>query len=171
MNRQPRSRQQGFSLLELAVVVVALSVLLGVLLERLAFYQEMAERARFESTLQAYKTGLQIRLAELIIGRREGEARRLEDENPTQWLSEKPTDYGGTYPARPEPGAWYFDVATRELVYVANAARRLDAESRDGQKQLRFRVKVIYQEVAAGSSRIRGVAGIVLQPSASYRWP
>lgn len=171
MNRQPRPRQRGFSLLELAVVAVVLSVLLAVLLERLAFYQEMAERARFESTLQGYKTALQIRLAELILERREGEARRLEDENPTQWLSEKPTDYGGAYPLRPEPGTWYFDDTTRELVYVANSARRLVIELRDGRKQLRFRVKVAYQEIAAGSSRVRGLAGIGLQPSAAYRWP
>jgi len=171
MNRQPRPRQRGFSLLELAVVAVVLSVLLAVLLERLAFYQEMAERARFESTLQGYKTALQIRLAELILERREGEARRLEDENPTQWLSERPTDYGGAYPLRPEPGAWYFDDTTRELVYVANSARRLVIELRDGRKQLRFRVKVVYQEIAAGSSRVRGLAGIGLQPSVAYRWP
>lgn len=171
MNRQPQSRQQGFSLLELVVAAVVLSVLLAVLLERLAFYQEMAERARFESTLQTYKTGLQIRLAELILERREGEARRLEDENPTQWLSEKPTDYGGAYPAQPEPGTWYFDAATGELVYVANNARRLDVEPRDGQKQLRFRVKAVYQELAAGSGRVRGLAGISLQPSPPYRWP
>lgn len=171
MSRQPRPRQRGFSLLELAVVAVVLSVLLAVLLERLTHYQEAAERARFEATLQGYKTALQIRLAELILERREGEAHRLEVENPTRWLSETPTDYGGSYPQRPEPGLWYFDESSRELVYVANAARRLVVEPRNGLKQLRFRVNVVYQEVAAGSRRIRGVAGIVLQPSVPYRWP
>jgi hypothetical protein len=157
--------------MELAVVAVILSLLLGVLLERLTFYQEAAERARFEATLQAYKTALQIRLAELILERREGEARTLEVENPTRWLSEKPTDYGGSYPARPEPGAWYFDESARELVYVANSARSLAVESRNGMKQLRFAVKVAYQDVRVSGRAIRGVAGIGLQPVVTYRWP
>jgi len=153
------------------VVAVVLSVLLGVLLERLTFYQEAAERARFEATLQGYKTALQIRLAELILERREGEARALEAENPTRWLSERPTDYGGALPARPEPGAWYFDEPARELVYLPNSARRLQVELRNGMKQLRFAVKVVYQDVPVSGRSVRSVAGIVLQPAAEYRWP
>ena len=38
-------RQRGFSLLELSVAAVVLTVLLGIFLERLTFYQEAAERA------------------------------------------------------------------------------------------------------------------------------
>jgi type II secretory pathway pseudopilin PulG len=171
MSRRARQRQLGFSLMELAVVAVLLSILLGVLLERLTFYQEAAERARFEATLQVYKTALQIRLAELILERREGEARGLEVENPTRWLSERPTDYGGIYPVQPEAGAWYFDESARELVYVANSARRLQVEPRNGMKQLRFTVKVAYQDVSVSGKPIRSVAGIGLQPAMEYQWP
>ncbi len=171
MSRHGKRRQRGFSLLELAVVAVILSLLLGLLLERLTYYREAAEKARFEATLQGYKTALQIRLAELILERREGEARRLEVENPTRWLSETPTDYGGSYPQRPEPGLWYFDESSRELVYVANAARRLAVEPRNGLKQLRFSVRIVYQDVPASGRMIRSVAGIALQPAGAYRWP
>jgi prepilin-type N-terminal cleavage/methylation domain-containing protein len=170
MNRQCGRRQHGFSLLELAVVAVILSLLLGLMLERLTYYQEAAERARFEATLQGYKTALQIRLAELILERREGDARRLEVENPTFWLSEKPTDYGGSLPQRPEPGLWYFDESSRELVYVANAARRLAVEPLNGLKQLRFSVKVVYQDVLVSGRPVHSVAGIALQPAIAYQW-
>jgi len=169
MSRSGR-RQRGFSLLELAVVAVILSLLLGVLLERLNFYQEAAERARFEATLQVYKTALQIRLAELMLERREGEARLLEVENPTRWLSEKPTDYGGSYPQQPEPGIWYFDETSRELVYVANSARRLAVEPRNGLKQLRFRVKIIYQPVVVSGKTIQAIGGMSLLPSIAFQW-
>jgi len=152
------------------VVAVILSLLLGLLLERLTFYQEAAERARFEATLQAYKTALQIRIAELMLQRREGEARMLEVENPTHWLSEKPTDYGGSYPQQPEPGAWYFDEASRELVYVANAARRLAVESRKGMKQLRFRVNIIYQPVMVSGKTIQAIGGVSLRPTIPFQW-
>lgn len=171
MSRYGRQRQRGFSLMELAVVAVVLSVLLGVLLERLTFYQEAAERARFEATLQAYKTALQIRIAELMLQRREGEARTLEVENPTLWLSEKPTDYGGGYPEQPEPGVWYFDEASRELVYVANSARRLAVESRKGMKQLRFRVNIIYQPVVVSGKTIQAIGGVSLRPTTPFQWP
>ena len=169
--RRGERRQRGFSLLELAVVAVILSVLLGLLLERLNFYQEAAERARFEATLQGYKTALQIRIAELMIQRRESEARMLEVENPTRWLSEKPTDYGGRYPEQPEPGVWYFDEASSELVYVANSARRLAVESREGLKQLRFRVKIIYQPVVVSGKTIQSIGGVSLLPSMPFQWP
>ena len=171
MSRSGRQRQRGFSLLELTVVLVILSLLLGLLLERLTFYQEAAERARFEATLQVYKTALQIRLAELILERREGDARMLEVENPTRWLSEKPTDYGGRYPEQPEPGLWYFDEVARELVYIANSARRLAVERRKGMKQLRFRVKIIYQPVVISGKTIQAIGGVSLLPSIPFQWP
>ena len=56
-----KQRQRGFSLLELSVVAVLWVVLFGVFLERLTYYQEAAEHARFESELQIFKTGLQLR--------------------------------------------------------------------------------------------------------------
>ncbi len=165
-----KRRETGFSLLELAVVAVVLSILLGVFLERLTYYQAAAERAHFDSTLRLYKTALQIRLAELIVERREGEARTLEVENPTRWLSEKPTNYAGDYPESPAPGTWYFDARTQELVYVVNSSRGLELEIHSGVKQLRFRVKIAYQNVHAGAQRIQGISGIFLQPSSAYRW-
>ena len=163
-------RQLGFSLLELAVVVVVLSSLCGILLLRLNYYQEAVERTRFEMQLQIYKTGLQVRLAEMIIQRREQDARRLEDENPTLWLSEKPTNYAGDYRQPPGVGNWYYDSSSRELVYVANTAGGLSVEPRDGVKQLRFRVQIIRQPVAITGGRVEGIAGIKLIPVTAYQW-
>ncbi len=161
---------RGFSLLELAVVAVVLSILCGILLQRLNYYQEKVERAQFEMQLQIYKTGLQVRLAEMIIQHREQDARRLEDENPTLWLSEKPTNYAGYYPRRPEVGNWYFDSSSRELVYVANTADGLEVERRDGLKQLRFRVQILRQPVSIPGGDVQGIAGIKLAPVTVYRW-
>lgn len=163
-------RVRGFSLLELAVVAVVLSVLLGVLLNRLAFYQEAAERARFEAVLSFYKTALQIRLAELMLERRESEARGLEVENPTRWLSEKPTNYGGEYPQQPEPGNWYFKTTTQELIYVVNTGRELVADKGNAMKQLAFRVKIIYQPIEVSGMKIQGIGGVSLVPASAYRW-
>lgn len=157
---------RGFSLLELVVVSVVLSVALAVFVERLTFYQEAAERAQFQATLRIYKTALQIRLAELMLARREGEARTLETENPTRWLAEQPANYAGDYPAQPQPGNWYFDAGTSELVYVANPVRGFAMSMGNAEKQLRFRVKVIYQPVRVAGGIIQGIGGIALVSSA-----
>ena len=172
-----QSRARGFSLLELAVVACVLSVLLAVFLNRLTFYQEAAERAQFESTLQAYKTALQIRLAELILDRREAEARTLETGNPAGLMAEQPANYGGDYPAAPQPGTWYFDHHTHELVYIVNTGERLllaganGPQAAHGPKQLRFKVRVIYQPISAPGGKVSGIAGITLMPGRVYRWP
>lgn len=156
--------------MELAVVAVVLSTLSAVLLNRLNYYQEAAERAQFEATLSTYKTALQIRLAEMIITRRESEAKTLEDENPTRWLSEKPTNYAGDYLSAPLAGNWYYDKSSHELVYVANTAGRLEVAERDGVKQLRFRVQVTRQSVAIVGGQVQGIGGIKLMPTTVYQW-
>lgn len=162
--------ERGFSRLELAVVAVVWAVLFGVLLERLTYYQEAAEHARFESELQVFKTGLQLRLAELIAANREREARSLETENPVRWLDKPPASYAGEYPARPEPGAWYYDSTARELVYVPNQDRFLVVDDRRRPAQLRFRVQLRFQPVDAPGGRVKGVAGISLDPGNPFRW-
>ena len=71
-------RKRGFTLVELAVAISVIAVLAAVLLNRLAYYKELAEKAAMESMVRIIKTGLQIRLAELIITNRQargGDAR------------------------------------------------------------------------------------------------
>ena len=161
---------RGFSLLELSIVVAVWAVLFGVFLERLTYYQEAAEHARFESELQSFKTALQLRMAELISANREQELRQLETENPLRWMDKAPATYAGEYPSTPEPGNWYFDSGTRELVYVPNLLRFLTTTEPRRPPQLRFRVRISYQPIYAPGGRVSGVAGIALVSVPSFQW-
>lgn len=165
-----RRRQRGFSLLELSVVAMVLTVVFGVFLERLTFYQEAAEHARFESELQIFKTGLQLRMAELISKNREKEARQLESENPLRWLDKPPASFGGEYPDRPQSGNWYYDSLARELVYVVNQSRFLKTPDSRQPQQLRFRVQISYQPIDAPGGRVNGIAGVTLASSQLFQW-
>lgn len=165
-----KPRERGFTLLELVIVIAIYSVLIGVLLDRLNYYQELAEKAAMESTLRTIKTGLQIRLAELIVTNRQAEAASLEAEDPVRWLDDKPPNYGGSYRKPPKPGAWYFDAPERQLVYVVNVGNRLELGAGQEPKELRFQARLVKDRVQAAGGPVEGVSGVTLAPVRPYRW-
>jgi type II secretory pathway pseudopilin PulG len=167
-NRRPRER--GYTLFELVVAFVLVSTLAAVLLNRLVYYQEMAEKAAMESLVRVIKTGLQIRLAELIIGNRQGEAGTLEGENPMQWLEAPPANYGGAYFETPAIGQWYFDARERQLVYVVNTGNRLDLATTADAKQIRFRAQLLKDRLNVGGAVVESVTGVTLTAVTPYRW-
>lgn len=167
---RPGRPPRGFSLFELVVAIIIVSALATVLLNRLAYYQELAEKAAMESTLRTIKTGLQIRLAELIVTNRQGQAAEIETEDPVRWLDDKPPNYGGAYRAPAEPGFWYFDATARQLVYMVRTGDRLNLGAGERVKQLRFRAKLLKTPVKVAGGTIEGVAGVTLLPDSPYQW-
>jgi len=169
--RQAAGSPRGFTLLELVVCLLVFSALVTVLLERLAYYQELAEKAAMESTARVVKTGLQIRLAQLIITNRQAEAAVLERGDPVQWLEVRPANYGGAWREPAEPGNWYFDAPRRELVYVARTGNRLEIDGRPDGRQLRFQVRLLKDTVRVAGGQVESVTGVTLLPVLPYRWP
>jgi len=168
--RHAAHREAGFSAFELAVSIIVISVLAAVLLNRLGYYQEMAEKAKMESELRTIKTGLQIRLAELIVTNRQGEAAKLESEDPIRWLDEKPSNYGGSYRTPPDTGTWYFDANERQLVYVVNSGSRLNLDSDASPKQIRFHARLLKDRLWLYGVLVESVTGVALVPVNPYRW-
>jgi len=171
MRQESRRQSRGFSFLELVVASVIICMLAVLLLNRLAFYQELAEKAALESMVRVVKTGLQIRLAELIISNRQSEAAALEAEDPMQWLDARPANYRGAYREPPTRGIWYYDSAARQLVYVVNTGERLDVDTPAGGKQLRFHARLLKDRLRVGSGEVERVTGVTLAPVRPYRWP
>jgi len=165
-----KSMAGGFSMLELVVCIIIISVLIALLLNRLGFYKEMLEKAAMESTLRNIKTGLQVHLAELIVTNRQAEAPRLETEDPVRWLEVKPPNYGGRYPVPPEPGTWYFDASTRQLVYVVMTGSRLHVGDETDPKQVRFRARLVKDRLKLNGFTVEGVSGVTLLPVRPYQW-
>jgi general secretion pathway protein G len=165
-----RHTQRGFTLVELAVAICIIAVLATALLNRLGYYKEMAEKAAMESMVRIIKTGLQIRLAELIVTNRQAQAAALEVGDPTQWLDPRPANYGGAYGESLQRGTWYFDTPARQLVYVINTGDLLDVDNRADPKQIRFRVRLLMDRLHFGGAVVDSVTGVTLVPVNPYYW-
>lgn len=165
-----RGQARGFTVFELAVAATVIGVLAVVLLNRLSYYQEMAEKAAMESMVRLVKTGLQMQLAELIATNRQQEVAALEVTDPMQWLDARPANYGGDYGAGFQRGVWYFDASRRHLVYVANVGARLETDMAATPKEIRFRVSLVRDRIKSAGKTVDSVTAVTLDPVAPYSW-
>lgn len=173
-----RRECRGFTLIELAVVASIVALLAAALLSRAVFYQEQAEKAAVDQTVGIIRSALHLQIAGFLVKGKNAEIATLADQNPMDWLAEKPGNYVGEYYA-PKPGMvasgkWYFDLQSRNLVYLAHSHEHLKTAAGEGNK-LRYRAKVVgslNSATATGSSPANGnaIEGVILEPVVSYTW-
>lgn len=171
--RGPRRAGQGFTLVELIIVVCIVALSAALLVDRLRFYQEAAEKAAMEYTVGAVRSALQLRVAAMLMRGEERNIESLARANPVDWLMEPPRGYRGEFRA-PQPavprGSWYFDVGRNELVYVPDLDSHLERLA-DGSKRLRFRVHFEFEPARPGSGRKRGILTATrIEPVMPYTW-
>jgi len=171
-----RGEKAGFTLLEFAVVAAMLAILATILLNRLAYYQEVAEKMNMETTAATLKSALFLKVAEYMTAGQKIEYEQLARENPMDWLETKPPNYAGAFngppPGAPPRGTWYFDRAGRMLVYQLNHGRYFVPDRR-GLKQVRFRFTLFYGGIQSGEGlgdSPRQASGITLTAVEPYRW-
>lgn len=80
-----RRQSRGFTLVELVVVLIVVSVLAAMAVDRLFYYQERAEKVAMLANLEAFKTGLRIEVAEMMVTNRGDRLATLERTNPVAW--------------------------------------------------------------------------------------
>jgi type II secretory pathway pseudopilin PulG len=161
----------GFSVLELTVSFALIAVFAGLLLERLLYYQEAAEKAVMELEANKLKLALQVHIGDLIARNRALDYPQIARENPMGWLDRPPVGYRGEFDgdvsADLPRGSWYFDRSSAEVVYLVKLDRNLQVGS-GGRARVRWRVKLIRPEgVAAKDGMVMGMQLIAVEP---YRW-
>lgn len=171
-----KNRPAGFSLLEFMVVAGLLAILAGILLNRLSYYQEVAEKVNMDATVSTLRSALLLKVAEYMTAGRKIEYEQIAQENPIDWLEIKPPNYVGAFNGAPPDaaprGSWYFDKGEHTLVYQVNNGRYFVPDSHD-EKRARFRLLLIYGEnqdlVRLGDSPM-DASGIKLITVEPYRW-
>ncbi len=164
---------KGFTLLELIVVISIISVLAGIFLSRIPFYQEQAEKAAMEQVAGAVQSALLLRFAALHTrgAATDKNLQALATDNPVQWLQQKPKNYAGEYfdptPRSVAPGQWLFDLKSRDLIYLPQHTDYLNA-GKDGHKWLRFHVRLGYEPALGGKGK--ELTSTLFEPVEAYRW-
>lgn len=128
-SRARTSAAGGFTFFELAVVASVIATLSAFLLDRIDRVQQRAGVAGAERLVGYMRHALQMRVAKLIVTHREDMLSGITEENPMDWLAEKPANYSGEYytPDIKEipDGNWYFDRNAKTLVYVTKTRKIL----------------------------------------------
>lgn len=166
-----RPASVGFSLLELTVSLTLIGMLVVVLLDRVLYYQELAEKSRMEYTANTLKLALQLRVGALMAEGRRIDYPAIARENPVAWLERAMPDYAGELrsgqPSHLARGRWYFDPALAELVYVVDLDRHFVAGG-DASSRVRWHVQLVRPLGHAATDMT--VVGARFVPAAPYRW-
>jgi prepilin-type N-terminal cleavage/methylation domain-containing protein len=168
--------ERAFSLLELLIVIVIISVLLVIAVERLLKLRFEAERVTVQSVVAAMKSGLYIEFAAAMAG---GQGARIDGargSNPMLRLAERPDGYAGEFfgadPKLFEPGTWYFDTRDRALVYLVRFPEQF-VTPLEGPPRLRLAVEPDYDDLDRngrfdpGRDPVRGLKLVTLE---HYYW-
>jgi len=176
-NRNRARSLAGFTLLELVVVACIAAILGGILLNRMQFYQRMAEKAAMEQTVGIVRSALNLRVASLIAKNQFTKIHDLVDENPMNWLAQKPANYAGEYFGDRAlesvvSGQWYFDLKDRKLVYLVHNHKKFVGK-KPTSARIRFRTRLVFEENfpgARGQVAGRPVEGVVLEQIDPHVW-
>lgn len=161
-----KRRQAGLSLLEFMVVASILAVFAGLLLNRLHYYQEVAEKTNMEVTVSALKSALRFEMARALMAGEKIDYPRLARENPMNWLERKPPNYLGEIHRDAgglTRGAWYFDTENRELVYLPALDDHFVPDSH-GQVRIRYRIELLAGKNSAD------IVTVQLKEVEAYSW-
>lgn len=166
---------RGFSLLELVVVIVIVSILLTVAISRLLALQVDAERVAMETVAGTLRSAVGIKVAEHIVRQDIAGLKDLEGSNPMDRLAELPGNYlgelDGPDPSRLEDGNWYFDTRSRVLVYLVRNKGFFTSEL--GGSRAGFAIRLVYADTNRNGvfdPGVDSIEGLRLVAVAPYAW-
>ncbi|MFP3874583.1 MAG: prepilin-type N-terminal cleavage/methylation domain-containing protein [Thiohalophilus sp.] len=170
-----RFQQQGFTLLELVLVVLIISIMGLIAIDRLLNYRIDAERAMIQTVIGNIRSGLGMEIAERVAKDEIGTINNLEHTNPMELLAQPPNNYIGEIDNESEvnkDGVWYFDTTESALVYRVRFGDYFKTPL-SGPPRVRHRIKLVYTDNNRNNRFDPGidhVSGLDLVPLEDYEW-
>lgn len=128
-----QKHQAGITLLEVIIVIIIFSVLLGTILESIYYYQGKAEQAAVQRLVVNMRAALNSKRYQAVVAGRRLDTQTLLVENPMTWLQSLPENYRGEIVNSTKeilaPGGWYFDVSEHKLVYMFSSKKSFLGDS------------------------------------------
>jgi prepilin-type N-terminal cleavage/methylation domain-containing protein len=166
----------GFSLIELVLVIVIISLLMVFAASRLMALRVDAERVAMEVVLGTLRSALGIKVAETLVKHEMAALGALEGSNPMDRLAELPTNYLGEFdkpnPSELKSGNWYYDRGSRALVYVPQHVTYFTGGMANPPRA-RFAITLVYADKnknCVWDSGVELVEGVRLTALEPYRW-
>lgn len=169
--------QRGLSLVELMVVVIAIGILAGALLERVLPLIGRAQRTAFVQVRVDLQTALLLKAAERITRGEAATLPSLAGANPMTLLLTPPANYVGSFawPADEDVprASWYFDEHSHRLVYRVGRYTRFDAQG-GPPGRIELTTEFVFEDRNGnGSFEPAGdeFEGLRLTPAHAFAWP
>ncbi len=144
-----RHNQRGFTLLELVVVVLIISILFLVAIDKYLDLLVDVERATMEQNLGIMRSAVAMQVARKIVDGEVGQIADMAGTNPMNYLSQHQQNYLGELeqadPAAMEAGQWYFDKSQQNLVYQVKNTDYFQSELNDPPRA-RFKIELVYDD-------------------------
>ncbi len=165
------SKQRGFTLLELIVVIIIVSVLAVFALNRYYKLLVDVERASMEHDLGVMRSAISMQVAGHYVAGNMAGLEKLIGSNPMDLLAEKPKNYIGTNLLKTldniERGSWFYDRKEETLIYLVQNQLYFDTEL-GLPDRARFKILPVYSD-RTGSHK-RNISGLTLKALEPYRW-
>lgn len=166
---------KGFTLFELVVVSIIISILAGLFMNRMLAYQELTEKVAMEQVAASLQTALDLQYAQLQTRGLATDVAPLLIDNPMNFLQKRPRNYAGEFydatPLSVAPGNWLFDLKSRQLVYVVQHTQHFQADH-EGRRWIRFHAISEYEKsrLVSLQNAPAELTGLLFVPVEPYVW-
>lgn len=175
----PKSNRQiksfGFTLLELVVVIVVISILGLFALDRIFALRIAAERAAVKQLVGTIKSALGLEVARLALNGNMSGVIKLNKTNPILLLSQTPESYiddlnDDDHITR--AGIWYFNKKQKALIYNVIYAENFKT-TLQGTPRIRYQIKLVYNDRNKNrrfDMRTDSIGGLDFIPLEKFNW-
>lgn len=170
-----RQRQRAFTLLELVLVILLISILGLIAIDRVLDYRVDAERAMIKTVVGNIRSALGLEIAERVLRNRSNTINSLQNSNPIALLAQPPANYIGEVTDDSQvqqKGVWYFNTSDSALVYRVRFGKYLKTDL-PGPPRVRHKVKLVYKDSNRNNRYDRGIdpiTGLDLVPLEHFEW-
>ena len=167
---------RGFSLLEIIVVVVIISILFGLALEHLFKWRITAEQTSVQKLRSEMRDALKLEVATYYAKGQMPSILQLVGSNPLNYAIEKPSSYIGERKRLNledlSPGEWVFDSTNKVLIYKVRYPKHFSTKLA-GIKRIELKVSLVFADIDKNRRFSQGVdtiEGLRLTSTENYVW-